>query len=57
MTTEQFNKTAFSSKTKVIYRQREYSVLSVDWTERLIAISLGNVEDMFWVSYEDVEIV
>lgn len=38
MTAEEFDKTGFTGRMVCLYKEKEYSIVSVDFEERLIAI-------------------
>lgn len=61
MTNKTFDNTAFSSKTKVKYEGEVYSIVSVDYTQRLIGLlipanSENTVDTQYWVRCEGVEV-
>lgn len=48
MTIEQFNNRSFKSTDKVIYKGKQFDIVSVDFDEKLIAICEVNDEDFNW---------
>lgn len=62
MTKKYFDSSPFSSKTKVKYKNEVYSIVSVDYTQRLIGLlipanSETTVDTQYWVRYEGIELI
>ena len=58
MTIEEFNKTGFTGKMKIKYKDEVHDLISVDFEEALFAYSLDDgYESLCWVRCENVSIV
>ena len=58
MTIEEFNKTGFTGKMKMRYKNEVYDIVSVDFQEALFAYSLDDgYDNLSWARCENVDLV
>jgi hypothetical protein len=61
MTIEEFKQTRFSAKMKVLYKDKECPIISVDFEECLLGIGYNQQfevdDEIDWVRCENVELV
>ena len=62
MTIQEFDNTGFTGNMRCLYKGKEYDIYSVDFEERLIAISESNQEVdidtlLDWKRCENVELI